>query len=188
MDFENYSLGDPRLNYEWDLQPEADVNADLLEISIDGSVFTINQGALAPLTTYSLKATIYNVFGATDISTGIEYLNFTTGAPPSSGQLSVSPLSGTMFQTTFRISASSWQSTPTGGELFYNVWGVTQEDPLKMVQIGASMQPLDSAGSVQVKPLTLPLLVSIRLEVYDLMGERAIVTQEMNVERLQGYT
>ena len=93
-----------------------------------------------------------------------------------------------MFQTSFRISASFWQSTPNGEALFYNLWGVTQEEPLKLVQIGASMQTLDALGSVQLPSLTLPLLKSIRLEVYDLIGERAIVTKEMNIQRPQGYT
>jgi len=62
-------------------------------------------------------------------------LNFTTGTPPTKGNLYVTPASGTMFETSFVIMVNNWVATGGGG-LKLNVWAITQTEPKKMIQIG----------------------------------------------------
>lgn len=104
-----------------------DVKGALFNTSIDGSVYTLYEGALTPDTTYSLEVRISNSIGG-NTSTGVNYLNFTTGRPPTKGALFVTPASGTMFETNFVIVMNNWVSM-VGGDLRVNVWGVTQLDP-----------------------------------------------------------
>jgi len=50
-----------------------------------------------------------------------------------------------MFQTIFAVGLTNWQSS-VGGNLRVNIWGVTTLSPAQQVQIGPSLQLMNSSG------------------------------------------
>jgi hypothetical protein len=80
---------------------------------------------------------------------------------------------------------TDWVSV-VGGDLRVNVWGETQIEPKKLIQIGSSMQTLPE-DRLQLPPYSLPLILAVQVDVYDLIGEKTTLNKTITVTKPSGY-
>jgi hypothetical protein len=111
-----------RLTYTWDIyrQIGSDLNGNpvwqrksyvqsILMSKLSSPGFVVRPNQLEGSTTYRCTVSVNTPGLATSYS---EY-TFTTNAPPTGGQCSISPLSGEALVTSFRLSCSAWSDTET---------------------------------------------------------------------------
>ena len=83
----------------------------------------------------------------------------------------MSPNSGKMLDTDFSITLSGWSTQAENTPMFYVLYGVTQQEPLKRFKLTSTKTLLE--GLTLTLTMKLPYVIALQVEIFDVHGEYA---------------